>query len=324
MSRPAVIALAVLLLAGTVMGSSGHAAAVPNPLAPELTVTINEPTTVQAHITEKTKDLVEFSGAVSVDKLPVERIIVDLAVSVDTGWASSVSPSTIVVSDTNAHPFDVVVVVPEATHADVEGHVRVTADARGGGFTDTDEARANVTVAPYYLVKLNSSAPHQEVLPEEVATFTVVVINPGNAVDSYGHEIVNVKELKEQGWTVELDQTTVTGLGPAVSADVIVTARPSQDWSWDIWIDRVNHIALKATSLGARDDSLVMSQPYSVYVHQNGYNTPLVNLITDITVALVVLLVVGLIMRRRRRNKRRKEEMGKGPDGPETGEPVNR
>ena len=52
MPRTMVIALAALMLAGVVMGLSGLSAAVPNPVAPDLTVTIN-PASQQANPTDK-------------------------------------------------------------------------------------------------------------------------------------------------------------------------------------------------------------------------------------------------------------------------------
>jgi hypothetical protein len=313
MPRMMATALAALMLTGVVTGLSGFSAAVPNPVTPDLQVHIDEPTTVQATVTDQQKATVVFQGAVQVDKLPVERVTVVLAMAIDTGWAASITPSTIVITDTQAHPFSVCVVVPEATHADVVGHVKATASASGTSYSVTDEAGANVTVAPYYLVKLNSSAPYEEVLPGQMASFEVSVQNPGNAVDSYELEIENAKDLKNRGWSVELDKTTVSGLGPNGEAEVTVTAKPSQDWSWDLWISQPTSIVLKATSSGARNNNSVVTQSFPVIAFQKGYNMPLVNLISGITVALVALAIVGIIIWHRRRAKRRNAQTAKEP-----------
>jgi hypothetical protein len=162
---------------------------------------------------------------------------------------------------------------------------------------------------------LNSSAPYEEVLPGEMASFSLVVKNPGNAVDSYELEIENLKQLKEQGWSVELDKTSISNLGPNGEVEITITAKHSQDWSWELYTSEATLIILKANSLGAQANSTVISQIFPLNAYQKGFNTPLVNLISGVTVALVVLVVVGIVIRRRKR-KARNEQV--------TGEPVDR
>jgi hypothetical protein len=314
MHKTMVIALAALMLAGALTGWSGLSAAVPNPVAPELTVSI-EPASQQAAPTDKEPGFTTFNGTVQVDKSPVQRFSVGLNVTVDTGWPAQASPSVLVITDTQQQHFSLVVAVPTATHADEVGHVKVTASASGTGYSVTDEAQANVTVAPYYLVMLNSSVPFLEITPEKTASFAIVVKNPGNAVDSYGLEISNAKELNQQGWTVTLDKASISNLGPNGEAEVAITARPPQGWSWDIWISRPTPIILKATSRGAQADDNVISQSFPVHAYQKGFNMPLMTLIIGIISVLVVLLVVGLVIRRQRRRKRMKALMAGEPAG---------
>jgi hypothetical protein len=158
-----------------------------------------------------------------------------------------------------------------------------------------------------------------------MASFTLVVINPGNALDSYDLEIENLKQLKEQGWSVELDKTSLSGMGPNVEADVTVTATQLQDWNWELYKSEATVIIIMATSLGARANNTEMIQTiYPLVVYQKGTNTPLVNLISGVTVALVVMAVVGIIIRRRRRRKRMKARMTGEPESRETSGPDGR
>jgi hypothetical protein len=146
-------------------------------------------------------------------------------------------------------------------------------------------------------------------------SFNVRITNMGNAIDSYTLEITNLNALKDIGWKVELDKTTVSKLHPSGEAEVTVTASPPQAWSWDIWIDRPVAITVKATSLNAHEGGLVLTQDHPVYIHQKGPNTPLVNLISGVTVISGVLAVVGLLFQRRRRRRRIKAQSAGEPAG---------
>ena len=304
MFRLVAVVAAAVFLTGIAAGWSCPAAAIPNPTAPVLSVTIDEPTTVEAVITEKEMGRADFSGTVTIDKMPVERVTVMLAVSVDNGWFSALSPTTMVFTSNGPQSFTFAVAVPEATSAEEVGHVKVTASTSGTGYSVSDEAGANVSAAPYFRVMLDSSTPYQEVPPGNTAVVTMVVRNPGNAVDSYTLEIENAKALKDQGWSVELDKTSIAGLRPGGEAQVTITARPSHEWSWDIWTDRPTSIVLKATSQGATTNSTLVYQSFPVYVYQKGPNTPLVNLIIGIMTILVISSVIAVLLVRRRRKKR--------------------
>jgi hypothetical protein len=324
MFRLVAIVAAAVLLTGISAGWSGPAAAIPNPTAPVLTVTIDEPTTVEAVVTEKELGFANFAGTVTMDKLPFERVMVVLTVSVDTEWVAVLSPTTMVFTSNGPQPFTFVVTVPEATSAEEVGHVKVTASASGTGYSVSDDAKANVTVAPYYRIKLEPSTPYQEVPPGNTAVATMVVQNPGNAVDSYTLEIENAKALKDQGWSVELDKTSIAGLRPGGEAQVTITARPSDDWSWDIWTDRPTSIVLKAASQGATTNSTPVYQSAPVFVYQKGLNMPMVNLIIGIITILVISSVIAVIFIRRRRKKRMKAATSGAPESRESGEPENR
>jgi hypothetical protein len=299
-----VIMLAALMMAGIIAGGSGNAAAAPIPI-PILHVHIDEPTTQQAIVTESDKGAVDFTGAVRVDKLPVAKVTVDLLATVDSGWVCNIAPSTMVITDTADHPFSINVTVPEAAPAADEGHLKVTASASGTGFSVSDEVVANVTVAPYFRVMLESDKPYQEIAPREGTSFKFKVQNPGNAFDSYELEIVNARALKDAGWSVELGTTSVTGVPMYGEKEVLVNVRSPQDWSWDIEISRPTAINLKVTSLGARLGDQIVTQTFLVYAYVRGYNIPLLEMISGLIVVAAVSVTISVIILRRRKKRMR-------------------
>jgi hypothetical protein len=304
MAKPVVIVLAVLMLVSIVCGGSGNTAAAPvSPLVVDVNIT--EPTTQQANVTDKLPGFVTFAGTVQVDKLPVERIVVELAATVDTDWPAQISPPTIVFTSTSPQTFTLSVAVPVATRADAVGHVKVTATATGMGYSDTDEATANVTVASYYLMSVVSDAPYQEILPGGATSFTVKVQNQGNSADSYELEIVNARALKEAGWSVELGKSTLTNVPSKGAMEVTVTASSPHGWSWDIWTSLANIILLKATSLGAGRANMTVTQTFSLNAYVKGYNNPLLEMITTLIVLAAVSATIFVVIRRRRKKRMR-------------------
>lgn len=116
------------------------ARAAPNPI-PVVTVVLGQPMQLINYSDNATD--VAFTGSVKVDKLPVERMWVVLAASVDRGWSANCNPSTIVITDTNAHDFTCTVTVPGKT-PDSSGNLTVEASG-AAGFTQT--ARCNGSIA---------------------------------------------------------------------------------------------------------------------------------------------------------------------------------
>jgi hypothetical protein len=310
-----VAALVALVLTGIAAGWSGPAAAIPNPTAPALTLRI-DPASQAATIDEATKCGLNFTGEIRVDKLPVEKVVVELSAMVDTGWPASISPSTMVITDTAAHTFNVNVTVHEACPADDIGHLTVTATSAGKGYSVSEQANATITVNPYYRVALDADGAYQEVRPDVAGSFKLKITNRGNAVDSYAFEITNLMELRNMGWNVELDKTSVSKLHPFDEAEFTLTAVPPKAWSWDIWISKPVVITVKATSLNAQESGTAITQDFPVVIYQKGFNTPILNLISGVSVALVAVAIAGVIMWRLRMRRRRNAQS--------PGEPVRR
>jgi len=260
-----------LMLAGVLLTVVPYnASAAVNP-QPALTLGLTPPQQ-EAQVSESMKGTLTFDGKVKVDKLPVERIVVSLTPSVDQGWPCSVSPSTIVITDTQDHTFGVTVVVPENSLSANSGVIKVDATGRGGGFTVTGTSQAIITVRPYYRVMIESDTPYREISPGSQAFFSIKIWNYGNAVDTFELEIVNLKDLVNDKWTVTLSTTQVPRIPVAEYRVVKITAQSPRDWT--IWKSKPSIVTIKATSVNARDSSLVVNQQFPMYAYEKGFYIP--------------------------------------------------
>ena len=115
--------------------------AAPNPI-PVVTVVLDQPMQLINYSDNATD--VAFTGSVKVDKLPMERMWVVLAASVDKGWNTNCTPSTIVITDTNAHEFTCTVTVPGKV-PDNSGNLSVEASG-AAGFTQTARCNGSIVI----------------------------------------------------------------------------------------------------------------------------------------------------------------------------------
>jgi len=299
MARPAIVMLAALILAGIMACIGPPAQAAPEP-APQVHIRLDEPTTREA-LVSVSSNCVEFWGAVHLDKRPADWVEVILDIVSDTGWSCKINPSTFTISDTALHPFNFNVTVPEAALAAVEGHINLTAIAKGKGFTTSDRAMANVTVAPYFRLQMESEEPFHEVAPGEGTVFKLKIHNFGNIVDSFRLEIENIGELNAAGWSVQLDKSLVSSVPVKGAADFTVSASSPQDWIRDLWINKPTVIDIKATSTGATEHQVVETKTFPVYAYERGLNMPLFGMITASIILAAVAIAAAVMVRRRRR-----------------------
>jgi len=92
-----------------------------------------------------------FNGTCTVDKLPIERATVTLSSSTDVGWATTLSPTTMVFTSTAPQSFTCTVVVPQGT-PNMTGTLAVYGRAVAAGLQSTAETKAvinNIGPPPY-------------------------------------------------------------------------------------------------------------------------------------------------------------------------------
>jgi len=266
-TRRRVALLAALFIAmGAVQVLPNSAEAAMNPV-PALTITL-EPSSQEARVSEGGSGSIQFTGSVKVDKLPADRMFVQLSSSVDAGWYSQCSPNSIVLTDTKAQSFSVSAVVPAGTPSNIVGTLRVDAKGSCGGFISTGRAEAIITVKPYYRVMITSNATFKEITPGTQAFYSFKVWNVGNSMDSYEIEIVNLKELVDKGWTITGPCCQVAKINPNEYKTVRITAQSPRYWV--LLKSETTIIALKASSLNAKEEQKVTSDSIQFLVHEEG------------------------------------------------------
>jgi hypothetical protein len=154
-------AFLVVVLILTLIPAPDAAAA---PIRPQLYVQLS---TTNANVTSLVDKnvTVTIGGNVTARKLSFMRVTVQLTSNVDTGWSSSVSPSSMVITDEVPHPFTCDVIVPMNTQS-ISTILEVDATYSGAGGTYFDTATITVTKAPLTnQTALNQSVQNQSAKP---------------------------------------------------------------------------------------------------------------------------------------------------------------
>jgi len=301
--RAAVSSLALtMLLLSAMVALPAPSGGIPTG-TPKLIISL-QPSSSEAHVSPSSQGSLAFCGTVNVENA-IGNIQLTLISSVDTGWASQCSPSSLVFQDDSNHSFQVTVIVPQATPASVVGTLKVDAKAQGTGYTLTESAQAVVTVKPYYMFKLNCTNPFLEIKPSYEAVYEFRVLNEGNSVDSFELEVSNQKELESKGWTVTLSSAQITGVQPGLfSSTFRVSAQSPKENT--VMTSEPTMINLKATSNGAKSESLVVTQSFPLYVQvkgsyvgAQGVAEALPVLAIVVVIAIVVAVAAVVIVRRR-------------------------
>jgi len=283
---------ALILLMGALLAFATPVSAGINP-QPALTCTL-DPSSQEARVSESAQGTVQFTGSVRVDKLPVERIVVTLLSSIDAGWASQCSPSSLVITDTQAHSFSVTGIIPQATPSNIIGNLKIDAKGTGGGFNVVTSATVIITVKPYYRVMMESDMPYKEISPGTQAFYSFKLWNVGNAIDSYEMEIVNLKDLVTKKWTVTLSSTQVAKINPNEYKTVRITAQSPRDWT--IWKSEPTMINVKSSSLNAKEEQTVVTQSFPLYAYEKGFYIPGFD-----PIFMIAALAMGAVLLKKKR-----------------------
>lgn len=264
-----------------------------NPV-PVLTLKL-DPASLSAQPTESKVGIVTFTGTATIDKFPVERLVATLSSTVDQGWVSQMSPTTMVFTSTSPQTFTVSVVVPQDSPNNVQGKLTIDGKAVGGGLqSQPAQASSFIIVDPYYRVTVETDSPFREIQPGSQVYYSFRVWNMGNAIDTFNLEIVNLRDLVNKKWTVTLSSTTIPKVNPREYKVVKVVAQSPKDWS--VWKSEPSVINLKAISQNAGDINLVVTQTFPVYAYERGFYIPGFD-----AFFLIAAMVIGLVLMRRTR-----------------------
>lgn len=266
-----------------------------NPI-PVVNLEWNGPNEKEAEPTPSAQGSVSFSGTCTVDMfVSGERIVVTLTASVSTGWPAVVSPSQMVFMQDGSQEFSVAVVVPQATSATAIGQLTVDARGEGGGFIVTTNIQGIVTVKQYFRMTLESPKPFQEISPGTQTTYSVRVLNTGNAPDSFSLEVSNLESLNKKGWTVTLSTLTIEQLPPMEYQEITITIQPDRDWT--IWTTESTLVSIKATSDMASIEGVVIEKEFPLFVYERGAYIPGFDVMF-----LIIAFAIGLVVIKKRRS----------------------
>jgi hypothetical protein len=239
----------------------------PNPL-PQMAMSF-EKSGITVRPTFSQFGVTSVGGTLSIDKLPGERFVVRLSGSIDTGWGVGISPTILAFqSGIKVAGFTVTVAAPMGTPANLVGDLRIEARGTGTTFDPLVVGHVVVTVAPFYMIRIDSPNPYKEISPGSRLSFLVELQNWGNSMDSYDIYIENQEELAGMGWTVSFSTPVVTKVRPGDSKTVRLAVMAPQKST--LYKAEGSVINVKAVSQNARDENTQVDMLYPFVVYERG------------------------------------------------------
>ncbi len=294
----------VLIAALSLLQFPPPAAGAPPDSLPEvfgLSIVLDNPDQ-EARVTDSAPGIVQFTGQMTVDKPPVQRAVVTLESSVDTGWVSSISPSSAVFTSTTPQSFTVTVVVPEKTLSTLTGRLLVRGTMTCSGQTSEATANGTIAVVQYFLLSMTCDAPYFETGKSGVSTtYKVLINNKGNGPDTFAIEVSNLKDLVSGRWTVALDKEVTPIVQPGLYGEVLATVTSPKEAP--VFEGKRMPVILKASSVGAGAQYQNISVSYPVYFFQKAID-PVFDVTVPIIIAAVVVASVAVVIWRWRRRRK--------------------
>jgi hypothetical protein len=288
----------LLLLAVMPAQLAVQAASSPNPI-PQMAMTF-EKSGIVVRPTFSQYGVASVGGTLTIDKLPGERFVVRLTGSIDTGWGVGISPTILAFqSGTKVVGFTVTVAAPYGTPASLVGDLRIEARGTGTTFDPLVVGHVVVSVAPFYMIRIDSPNPYKEVTPGSRLGFLVELQNWGNSMDSFDIYIENQEELAGMGWTVSFSTPVVTKIKSGGSKTVLLSVMAPQKST--LYKAEGSLINVKAVSQNARDEGNQVDMLYPFVVYERG--TFIDPFATGWAALILVVIVVpsAYIFRRTRR-----------------------
>jgi len=280
----------------------------------ELNIDITEDS-VEAQVTESAPGTATFHGTVTVQMPTVRGAEVTLTSSVDIGWVSQISPSTMELTNGETATFTATVIVPQGSPASQTGTLTVNGRAVASGVQATDADTALVTVQAYYRLALDTGRRTVEIAPGGTARFPVRLTNAGNAMDSYSIQYTNLDELKKAGWSLAQTTTLLENLEPAESR--MVTIALTAPVSLSPYMSRETALTMRALSEGARSQDMNVTLDYPLVVKEVGVSGAGVGAV----VILVAVVAVGVVLYRRRKRRMQAKAGEEAPAQPPEASP---
>jgi len=184
------------------------------------------PHELTAEITSTQPNAVTFSGNITVDKPSSMRVVVNLAVTVSTGWSSSVAPGSMVFAGGGQQQsFALTIVVPAGTPADEVGNVVVDAAGTGGGLSCTPGSASCVVVPAAYYEPLKAKLSPTEALASGTPPSKLLALNLSVETNVNSPISVAIEVEVPQGATHDAPSLVQLAPGPNMTVRATVNFR---------------------------------------------------------------------------------------------------
>jgi hypothetical protein len=293
----------------------GPSLPVPNPLSLSL-----DSSTQEAIVTWSQGCDVLFTGNVTVQLVPGQKMVASLEAELDTYWNVSIEPAEMNFTGSGKQNFTANASVPAGALASIAAVLVITVRTTVASLPLIKDVNATITVKPYYLLQIETEEAFADIQPGGQAGFKLKVYNYGNAQDTFDLKVSDKPAPNLPGWEIRLNTTVVENVPACEYREVQITVNSPRDWDWTLKRQDTFIFSITATSRGAAGQGAsATSQKFPFYVYESGFNMPvLAILMAAITAVLSSLAVAGfVIMKRLRRRRLRKMRLKK--DGGFTG-----
>ena len=320
MAMPVLLGLLVLVLAVQALpmadvGSQGAN----TPPTIQLSVNVDlSPETLPAVVSSSQVGMAEFSGNVSVGKLPitVQHVTVTLEAIPISGWSLILSPSVMVFTSEAPQEFFFTVQVLPKTQV-TSKVVTVTATASDGVQRVSASTTVTVTVPQFFKLSIHSDEQSvDDVRAGDTVPFEFTIHNEGN-----GKDTVSIDILDESHALDGYDLTRTVDIPPYQNVSITVSLDTRKGFEPLNGLSPL--ITKKVSSVTARNQGTEYSQMYSFALNFYTFRMDLaehwpiyVGWGVGLAVSCVILaMVVRRIRRRRRQDRETLAAFGDGESG---------
>jgi len=180
-----------LIAAALVMGAlclpNNPASAAPAPCS--ISLTVADPS-LEASVTSDAPAAVQAGLTWTVDKPDAARASATFTASVDAGWVTTPSPSSLIITNQHQGFMTVTAVVPAASKPSDVGIMRVEAAMTAGGVQCTGSAVEGITITPlpYFNSLVGHAAPANVTLKNGAAVISLAIGAKANVPVALGLE----------------------------------------------------------------------------------------------------------------------------------------
>ncbi len=280
--------------------------------AAQPTVTIKlDLATKTASVEPGKSGLVIFTGTVEAQAVGIgqntQYIRVDLETTSEAGWATTISPSSVLFSNQGGtSQFTMSVRVPPATSYRITDNVLIGGRAVTipGLSYNIPDTRCTVLVEQYYRFSVECSKPYVMTSPASQLVFSLKINNEGNGLDKFQFGIANLEKLSDKGFTVQLSTTSIE-----------IDERESQTIRLQVstpikfvifYKNELDSIQIQVESYGAKNIAgLPLQEDYFGYVRQKGSYIPAFDAMFAVLALAVVAGLIGGMLNGSARRRRK-------------------